>query len=465
MRQPSPTATDNGPGPKKWAPAPLLRLQPLKRPQDAIERRIAAGAGAAATTQGLARTAAGTGRRHLRNVPPALSHRSPPCQRKPSAWWRITLACCILTAALAGAQLQAAPDLSKLRLPEGFAIRTLTAEAENARQLALAADGTLYVGTRRAGLVYAIPDALTAAAPEVIIIARGLTMPSGLAMRGEDLYVAALNQVLRFADIGGQIAAGAQPASYEVITDSLPDRRHHGWKYIKFGPDGQLYVPVGAPCNICLSEDLRHAALLRMDPDTGETDIIAQGIRNTVGFAWHPATGELWFTDNGRDLMGDDLPPEEVNVLAQDGQHFGYPFRHGPDLADPDPQFTPPPEAQFVPPVVNIQAHSAALGVDFQTSRHFPPLYQGALFIAEHGSWNRSAKVGYQVSVITFPDGRPQYAPFITGWLEGERNWGRPTDVLAAPDGSLLISDDQQGAIYQVTWSGAATAQFEPNPP
>lgn len=370
---------------------------------------------------------------------------------------RIAFVFCFLTTALAGPSISAAPDLSKLRMPEGFTIRTLTTEAENARQMALAADGTLYVGTLRAGLVYAIPDALTAEAPEVITIARGLTMPSGLAMRGDDLYVAALNRVLRFADIGAQLAEGKE-ATYEVVTDSLPDHRHHGWKYVKFGPDGQLYVPVGAPCNICLSEDPRYAALLRMNPDTGTAEIIAHGIRNTVGFAWHPDTGELWFTDNGRDMMGDDLPPEEVNVISEVGQHFGYPFRHGRDLADPDPRFTPPPGFEFVPPVVNIQAHAAALGVDFYTGQQFPSPYQGALFIAEHGSWNRSAKVGYQVSVVTFPDGQPHYAPFITGWLQGQRNWGRPNDVLAAPDGSLLISDDQQGAIYQVTRRGAQTA-------
>ena len=380
-----------------------------------------------------------------------------PRRRAASMLRRVAFVCCILVAPWVGPTIQAAPDLSKLRLPEGFAIRALTSEAANARQMALAADGTLYVGTRRAGVVYAIPDALTAEAPEVITIARGLTMPSGLAMRGNDLYVAALNRVLRFADVGGRLNEGGK-ATYEVVTDSLPDHRHHGWKYIKFGPDGQLYVPVGAPCNICLSEDPRYAALLRMDPDTGAAEIIAEGIRNTVGFAWHPATGELWFTDNGRDLMGDDLPPEEVNVISEAGQHFGYPFRHGQDIADPDPKFTPPPEFEFVPPVVDIQAHSAALGVDFYTGRQFPPPYQGALFIAEHGSWNRSAKVGYQVSLVTFPDGQPRYAPFITGWLQGERNWGRPNDVLAAPDGSLLVSDDQQGAIYQVTWTSAQQA-------
>ncbi|MCY3640353.1 MAG: PQQ-dependent sugar dehydrogenase [Gammaproteobacteria bacterium] len=344
-------------------------------------------------------------------------------------------------------------DLSRLRLPEGFSIRILTAEAPDARQMALSADGTLFVGTRRHGDVYAIPNALTVQPPEVLTLASGLKLPNGVALDGVDLYVAEVNRILRFPNIQVWVDAGGKSqARYELVTDQLPDKTHHGWKYIKFGPDGLLYVPVGAPCNICLSEDPRFAALLRMDPNTGATTIYASGIRNTVGFAWHPTTGELWFSDNGRDLMGDDIPPEEINVATAPGQHFGYPFLHGSDI--PDPKFrNDVPDLKFTLPRLEIQAHAAALGLDFHTHDQFPPRYRGALFIAEHGSWNRSAKVGYRVSVVTFEDGEPRYAPFITGWLEGERQWGRPVDVLAAPDGSLLVSDDQQGAIYQVTWN------------
>ena len=343
-------------------------------------------------------------------------------------------------------------DLSRLRLPEGFSIRTLTADAPEARQMALSADGTLFVGTRRQGDVYAIPNALTAKPSKVLTLASGLKLPNGVALDGVDLYVAEVNRILRFPGIQPWVDAGGKsPPPHEVVTDRLPDKTHHGWKYIKFGPDGQLYVPVGAPCNICLSEDPRFAALLRMDPKTGSATIYASGIRNTVGFAWHPATEELWFSDNGRDRMGDDVPPEEINVASRPGQHFGYPFLHGSGILDP--RFgDDAPNLEFTPPRLEIQAHAAALGLDFHTHDQFPPRYRGALFIAEHGSWNRSAKVGYQVSAVTFEDGEPRYAPFITGWLEGERQWGRPVDVLAAPDGSLLISDDQQGAIYQVTW-------------
>ena len=346
-------------------------------------------------------------------------------------------------------------DLSRLTLPEGFSIRALTLEAPDARQMALAGNGTLFVGTRRRGTLYAIPNALSAQSPEVLTLAKGLKMPNGVAIANDDLYVAEVSRILRFPSIAASVGSGSPgQAPYAVVTDQLPDKTHHGWKYIKFGPDGQLYVPVGAPCNICLSEDPRFAALLRMDPHTGSASIYASGIRNTVGFAWHPDSGELWFSDNGRDMMGDDVPPEEINVASRPGQHFGYPFVHGRDIVDP--RFgADAPDLAFTPPRLEIQAHAAALGLDFHTHPQFPPRYRGALFIAEHGSWNRSSKVGYQVSVVTFEDGEPRYAPFIIGWLEGERQWGRPVDVLAAPDGSLLVSDDQQGAIYQVRWQPA----------
>ena len=346
------------------------------------------------------------------------------------------------------------PILDRLALPPGFEIRIVSSEVANARQMALGIDGTLYVGTLREGRgrVYALPNALREPGREagMVVLAEGLTMPSGVAVRDGDLYVAAVNRVLRFADIGGRLEPNA---AYDLVTDRLPNEEHHGWKYIKFGPDRQLYIPVGAPCNICESDDPRFASLMSMDPATGEARIMAHGIRNTVGFDWHPGAGQLWFSDNGRDWMGDDIPPEEFNVITGTGQHFGYPYVHATDILDPrygsgrDP-------SDYTPPVLEIQAHSAALGVDFYTGSQFPARYRNALFVAEHGSWNRSSKVGYQVGVVVFEDGEPRYEPFVTGWLEGQRNWGRPNDVLVAPDGSLLISDDQFGAIYRVTYSG-----------
>ena len=351
-------------------------------------------------------------------------------------------------------------DLAKLNLPEGFEIRVVTDQVTNARQMALAADGTLYVGSWSEGKVYAVPRALGSERPDAIVLAEGLPLPSGVAERGGDLYVAALNRVLRFPAIGERLARirhqvpdADAGAAYEVITDRLPDIRHHGWKYLKFGPDGHLYLPVGAPCNLCISEDPRFATILRMDPRNGNTEILARGVRNSVGFAWHPRTRQLWFTDNGRDLLGDDVPPEEVNVLTATGQHFGYPHVHGANILDPEFGTDADP-ADYAAPVVEIQAHSAALGIDFYTGSQFPERYSHALFIAEHGSWNRSGKVGYQVSALVFDGDEPNYEPFVTGWLEGQVNWGRPSDVLVAPDGSLLIAEDQKGVIYQVTWSG-----------
>lgn len=344
------------------------------------------------------------------------------------------------------------PVLKKLNLPEGFQIRVLSSGLNNARQMALDDDGTLFIGTRndRQGRVYAVPNALGTAKPKVVTLATGLTLPNGVAERDGDLYVGDLNRILRFADIGQHLEANAP---FEVVTDQFPRERHHGWKYIKFGPDGQLYVPVGAPCNICQPDDSKFAALFRMDTASGATEIVARGIRNTVGFAWHPETGHLWFTDNGRDLMGDDIPPDEVNEITSDGQHFGYPFVHATDVLDPEFGVGKNP-ADYTPPVIEIQAHSAAVGATFYMGEQFPDRYRNALFIAEHGSWNRSSKVGYRISVIVFEGGQPRYEPFITGWLEDQANWGRPNDVLAAPDGSLLISDDQYGAVYQITYTG-----------
>ena len=356
---------------------------------------------------------------------------------------------CLIAAAPSLAALDQA-KLDRLSLPPGFVITVVTDAVPNARQMALSEAGTLFVGTRRAGDVYAVANALGPAPAAPVTIARDLTMPSGIALNDGDLYVGALNRILRFPDIDANLR---EDAAFTLITDDLPDKPHHGWKYLGFGPDGALYIPVGAPCNVCLSEDQRFASLLRMDLTTGQIAIYARGIRNTVGFDWHPNTGALWFSENGRDMLGDDVPPEEINVATGPGLHFGYPFVHGRDLPDPEFGSKQPRASEFTAPRVRIQAHSAALGVAFYTGQQFPERFRNALFIAEHGSWNRSSKVGYQISVVTFDEQGDHYAPFVTGWLENENNWGRPNDVLVAPDGSLLISDDQAGAVYRVSYS------------
>ena len=341
----------------------------------------------------------------------------------------------------------AATDWPAHGLPPSFSLSVVTEEVPSARQMALSETGVLFVGSLRAGKLYAVVLGEDwQAEPEVVVFASGLAMPSGLVLLGDDLYVAALDRVLRYPDIANTFRDRPTP---QTVTDALPDKRHHGWKYLSVGPDGYLYVPVGAPCNICLSEDPRFASILRMHPRSGETTVYASGVRNSVGMAWHPQTGVLWFTDNGRDMLGDDVPPEEVNRVVEAGAHYGYPYVHGTDILDPrfgdghDP-------ADYTPPTFEIQAHAAALGMAFYTGEMFPAEYAGALFIAEHGSWNRSSKVGYRVSALRRTESGLSYSPFVDVWLDGQRSTGRPNDVLVAPDGSLLISDDQGGRIYRV---------------
>ena len=341
------------------------------------------------------------------------------------------------------AALLAVSTAAEEGVASGFSLSVVTDRVPNARQMAETDSGLLLVGSRTAGNLYAVVLAPDRQA-EVVTFASGLSLPSGLALIGDDLYVAARNRVLRYPDIERTFRDQPQP---ELVTDALPNEKSHGWKYLSLGPDGYLYVPVGAPCNICQRED-PFATILRMHPGTGETSIYARGVRNSVGMDWHPDTGRLWFTDNGRDWLGDDLPPDEVNVVAEAGAHYGYPHIHGADIVDP--QFgTGHDPADYVAPVYEIQAHSATLGMAFYTAGQFPRAYDRALFIAEHGSWNRSSKVGYQVSVVRA--GATVAVPFVDVWLEGEAHTGRPADVLVARDGSLLISDDYGGRIYRVT--------------
>jgi len=356
--------------------------------------------------------------------------------------------CVWLMFCIAGLARAADLSLDTLKLPPGFQIE-LYAQVPNARQMALGKTH-LFVGSMRAGKVYAVP--LTGPRMPVVLV-EGLDLPVGVAYRDGDLYVSAVNRILRLRGIEQAIARPPRP---EVVTEAYPRDTHHGWKFIAFGPDGKLYVPVGAPCNICAPDPERYANITRLDTATGKVDVVARGVRNTVGFDWQPDTGELWFTDNGRDWLGDDAPPDELNRLTQPGQHFGYPYCHGGTLADPEFGTKRHCDA-FVPPVQNLGAHVAALGMRFYTGGAFPAQYHGAVFIAEHGSWNRSRKSGYRVSVVRLDErGRAvAYAAFVEGWLQGQAAWGRPADVLVMPDGSLLISDDYAGAIYRVSYRGS----------
>ncbi len=341
------------------------------------------------------------------------------------------------------------PPLDQINLPDGFRITWYASDVPGARSMTLSPGGVLYVGTRNQGNVYAVVDTDgDMRANRVVTIASGLNMPNGVAWRDGSLYVAENSRILRFDGIDERIDDPPQPV---VVYDGYPTDRAHGWKFIAFGPDGKLYVPVGAPCNVCESEEI-YASITRMDPDGSNMEIIAHGVRNTVGFDWHPDTGELWFTDNGRDRMGDDVPPDELNRLTQVGEHFGFPYCHGRDVLDPE--FGRGRSCdEFTLPQAELGPHVAALGMRFYTGEMFPESYRGDIFIAEHGSWNRSSKLGYRVMLVEVENNQAvSYTPFAQGWLQGESNWGRPVDVQVMPDGSLLVSDDFRGSIYRIVY-------------
>ena len=346
--------------------------------------------------------------------------------------------------------------LDKITVPDGFTIEVYASDVPNARSMALSPTGTLFVSTRRAGIVYAVLDRdQDQTADEVITIATGLNTPNGVAIRDGALFVAELNRILRYDDIEARLG---NPPAPVVVYDALPSERMHGWKFIRFGPDGKLYVPVGAPCNICdrTGEDERFATITRMNPDGGEHEVFAHGIRNSVGFDWHPVTGELWFTSNGRDRLGDDVPGDTLNHAPEIGMHFGYPFCHQGDI--PDPEFGEQRACdEFTPPAEILGPHVASLGMRFYDGSMFPNRYRNQIFIAEHGSWNRSpaaGHTGYRITVATLDGNRvTDYAVFAEGWLDPDNtSWGRPTDIQVMPDGALLVTDDRVGAIYRISY-------------
>jgi glucose/arabinose dehydrogenase len=343
-------------------------------------------------------------------------------------------------------------DLDKIKLPPGFHIAYFTDQTPKARSLALGDDGTVYVGSL-SDKVYAVrDDDRDGKAERVYTIASGLNMPNGVAYADGALYVAEVSRVLHFDDIGGRLDNPPKPA---VFFDGYPSDTHHGWKYLRIGPDGKFYTAVGAPCNICRPEKEIYATLTRIDPDGKKMEIFARGIRNTVGFDWHPETKELWFTENGRDWMGNEIPPDELNHAPGAGMHFGYPYCHAENTLDPE--FGKGKSCKdFTPPDWLFPAHVAALGMRFYTGSQFPPEYRNQLFVAEHGSWNRSPPLGYRVVLVKFTQGKPVADQiFADGWLQPDETvLGRPVDILQMPDGSLLVSDDRRGAIYRISYDG-----------
>jgi len=299
------------------------------------------------------------------------------------------------------------------------------------------------------GDVYAVRDEDgDGFAERVVTVASKLNYPSGVAVRDGNLYIGEISRILRIDAVGTRLG---NPPAPVLVTDNLPDEYHHGWKFIGFGPDGKLYVPVGAPCNICEPDD-RHGVINRVNPDGTGFEVYARGIRNSVGFDWHPVTGDLWFTDNGRDLWGNDRPPEELNHAPGPGLHFGFPYRYGKSLADPTYP-TDLGDSAFQPAAIEFPAHNAMLGMRFYTGKQFPERYRNQAFIASHGSWNRAQPDGYRITLVKFEDNLAVgYEQFATGWLIDGKFWGRPADVLVMPDGALLVADDFNGCIYRITY-------------
>lgn len=341
--------------------------------------------------------------------------------------------------------------LEKIKLPKGFSITLFAENVANARTMALGKNGIVYVGTRREGKVYALQDLDSdGKAEKHYLIASGLNMPNGVAYKNGDLYVAELDRIIRFKNIDQQLNKPPKPT---VIYKQFPEIIRHGWKYLRFGPDNKLYTAVGAPCNICLPDNPIFTSLVRLNSDGSDLEILASGIRNTVGFDWHPKTNSLYFTENGRDLLGDDIPPDELNKWTKKGQSFGYPYCHGGDI--PDPEFEKGKDcADYTPPVWKFKAHMAPLGIRFYRGQQFPKSYHNQLFVAQHGSWNRSTPHGYRVALLTFKWGKVvSEQVFAEGWLGKDgKAIGRPVDILELADGSILVSDDLAGVIYRISY-------------
>lgn len=343
-----------------------------------------------------------------------------------------------------------------LTLPAGFKASVFAAGLNNPRFMAIGPDNTIFVTGMNGGQIYSLPDRDSdGIADEIQVWADGLRQPNGLAFHEGYLYVGETNQVVRFR-VGPD---GEREGDAEPVVPDLPSGSGHWTRTVGFSPDGRLFVAVGSSCNVCIESDERRAAISVYNADGSDGRVFMSGLRNAVGFIWQPGTDELWATNNGRDQLGDDIPFETV-YRVRDGGNAGWPNCYpAPSGILPDPQFGAPDICQTAdPPAVTIQAHSAPLGLRFYDGTSFPEAVHGDLFVALHGSWNRSVPVGYKVIRIPFTDGNPgQAEDFAIGWMadEGDRSsvWGRPVDVLVAPDGALLISDDDGGAIYRITYS------------
>lgn len=341
-----------------------------------------------------------------------------------------------------------------LNLPAGFHLDVFAENATHARQMALGHKGTLFVGSKKAGTVFAFIDKDgDYKADQRLVIRNDLNIPTGVAFRDGDLYVAGPDKILRYKDIEENLGSPGKPS---VVLDGLPKDRYHGMRALAFGPDGMLYTHIGVPCNICLLDSRAIGSIgsiIQIDPNTGDFSIYASGIRNSVGLAWQKDSRNLWFTDNGRDWLGDDIPPDEINLAPQSGLHFGFPFVYGDNVPEDDFYDKRPEAITFTKPAFPLQAHSAPLGLAFYHGKQFPEAYRNSLFVAQHGSWNRSTKVGYRILNFRVKNNALiNKTVFAEGWLKGSSVTGRPVDIIELGDGSLLISDDKTSKIYRISY-------------
>ncbi|MBV8837939.1 MAG: PQQ-dependent sugar dehydrogenase [Alphaproteobacteria bacterium] len=341
-----------------------------------------------------------------------------------------------------------------LKLAKGFNIEVYASGVANAREMREGDKGTIFVGSRLIDKVHAIVN--QNGKREVKVLVSGLYRPNGLAIHDGTLYIAELSKVSKIEKVEDHIDDSPKPV---VIYDNLPKDEAHGWKFIGIGPDNKLYVPVGQPCNNCIPSDA-HGQIRRINLDGSGAEVVARGVRNTVGFDWHPVTKQLYFTDNGRDWASEDVPEDELNRVTKVGEHFGSPYCYQGDF--PDPEFGWGHScSEFTPPVAKMGPHSASLGMRFYTGNMFPAKYKNAIFVARHGSWNRTKKFGGDiVAVFLNKDGTVKnMETIVTGFIGPDNNYiGRPDDVLVLKDGSLLISDDFNGAVYRLTYGNQKNA-------
>jgi glucose/arabinose dehydrogenase len=337
--------------------------------------------------------------------------------------------------------------VNKIKVPQGFKVELWAHGINNARVMTWGDKGTLFVSSRVAGNVYAIVD--KGSSREVKVIAKGLNLPNGVAFKDGTLYVAEISKISKYENIESSLD---NPPAPKIVYDILPRDAPHGWKFLAFGPDGKLYFNIGAPCNICIPPDT-HANISRINSDGSGFEYWAHGVRNSVGFDWHPVTKELYFTTHARDWMGEDVPSDRFDHAPKKGLHFGYPYCHQGDI--PDPQFHSGRScSEFAPPLIKTGPHVGGNGVMFYTGSMFPPEYKNRAFLAQRGAWNRTQKTGYQVMMVTLRTGDvPKYEVFAEGWLENNQPWGRPNYTTQMKDGSILLSDDYAGAIYRISYS------------